>query len=209
MKIREHLGISKKTQNIITRVLQLTLTGIFLLGIYYRSTGIIANAGVSLFVTFLPAVLERNYEVEMDPALVLWLTSAAFFHAYGVLGPYYNIGWWDHFTHALSASVVAGAAYATLRSIDSHYEEIFIPKKLFFVFILIFTVSFGVFWEILEFGIGLSAEITGSKPILAQHGIEDTMKDLIFDMIGGALTGIFGEIYLLGLVGELEEKLLK
>jgi hypothetical protein len=35
--------------------------------------------------------LERDYAIPMDPALVLWLTTAVFLHALGTLGPYRDI----------------------------------------------------------------------------------------------------------------------
>jgi hypothetical protein len=45
-----------------------------------------------------------------------------------------------------------------------------------FVFILLVVVAFGVFWEVLEFGLGELSARTGVS-ILARHGIQDTMLD--------------------------------
>ncbi|WEL19617.1 hypothetical protein [Candidatus Nanohalococcus occultus] len=179
------------------------------IGFYTGDTGIIVNSLVSFSVTFVPALIERDYGIEMNPLLVLWLTSAVFLHAAGTLGPYGTVWWWDHLTHTLSSSVVAGAGYATIRAIDEHYEQIHLPSKLFFIFILLFVVAFGVVWELLEFGISGAAEILGGETVLTQYGLEDTMKDLIFDISGGLVVALFGEVYLTDTVEQIKQKLIE
>ncbi len=205
MKIREQLGISEARQEQVSRLMQLSLVLIAGYGLYQGSTGIIVNAAVGLIVTFLPGILERDYQVSMDPGLVLWITSAVFLHALGTLGPYSYFSWWDHMTHALSASVVAAAGYTALRAVDEYSEQLEFPPKLFFVFILVFVLAFGVIWELLEFGLGGLSSLTGGN-ILTQHGLDDTMKDLVFDTLGGIVIAVFGEAYLLGVANQLVEK---
>jgi hypothetical protein len=51
-------------------------------------------------------------------------------------------------------------------------------------------MAMGVTWEIGEF---LSDQILLTQ---AQHGLNDTMLDLIFDLIGGGVVSILGMIYL-------------
>lgn len=51
------------------------------------------------------------------------------------------------------------------------------------------TLALGAFWEIMEFA---------SDQILAtsyQHGLDDTMWDLITDLVGGGIIGVLGNIY--------------
>jgi len=59
----------------------------------------------------------------MDPALVLWITSAVFLHAVGTVALpgsqsfYRSLWWWDHMTHMLSSSIVAAGGYAAVREL--------------------------------------------------------------------------------------------
>ena len=94
--------------------MQVALVGLFFVGVYDLDAGVAVNAGIGLLVTYLPAVLERDYDVPMDAGLTLWITGAVFLHALGTVGLpgmeesfYRSVWWWDHLTHALSASIVA------------------------------------------------------------------------------------------------------
>lgn len=207
MKVRDYLGISVKTQQRFTRLMQLLLVAAVIGGFVKGSTGIIVNSLVSLLISFLPELLERDHQISMDPALVIWMTSAVFFHAAGTYGPYTTVWWWDHFTHMLSSSVVAAAGYAAVRALDIHYDDIRMPRKFMFVFLLVFVMAFGVIWELIEFGISGLAEILGARTVLTQHGLSDTMKDLVFDTLGGITVAVIGEAYLLGLSQQIRQKL--
>jgi hypothetical protein len=76
-----------------------------------------------------------------------------------------------------------------------------------FVFILTFTLALGVFWEVLEFFIRLSAEFLGIEAILVQYGLADTITDLVFDTVGAVLVALFGTETLSGLVDTLHQRL--
>lgn len=206
MRLRDRAGISVKNQERLSRVMQVSLLISASIGFYSGNTGIIVNSLVGFAVTFLPNLLERDHDIVMDPALVLWVTSAVFFHGVGTLGPYRQVWWWDHFTHALSSSVVAAAGYAVFRAFDEHREDIYFPPRIFFLFILVFVIAFGVIWELLEFGISGLAELAGTRTVLTQYGLEDTMKDLVFDILGGLLVALFGEAYLLDVTSQVREK---
>jgi len=211
VRVRDYLGIPVVWQQRLTWLMEVSLIGIFFVGLYELHVGIIVNTGVGILVTQLPPVLERDYEVPMDPALTLWITSAVFLHALGVIGLpgtgsfYRTIPGWDHMTHALSASVVAAVGYATARSFDLHDEDVDLPPKFMFVFILLFVIAFGVFWEVIEFSLGELARLAGGPPILAQHGLEDTMLDLIFNTIGAVIVATWGTAYLTDVVGAVSE----
>ncbi|NIS31206.1 MAG: hypothetical protein GWN07_12815, partial [Actinobacteria bacterium] len=90
-----------------------------------------------------------------------------------------SLWWWDHLTHALSSSVVAGVGYATARAFDQHSDQIHLPPRFMFVFILAFVVAFGVLWEVVEFGLGGASAMLGSGTVLTQYGLGDTMLDLV------------------------------
>ena len=214
MKLRRRLGVGAGAERAVVRLMQFSLVGMFFIGLDRGNTGIVVNAGIALAITELPALLERDYGIPMDAALTLWIASAVFFHALGTVGLpgagisfYQSVWWWDHFTHLLSSSVVAGAGYAAVRSIDLHSDENHFPPRFTFVFILLFVVAFGVLWEVIEFAVGGLGDLLGDEAVLTQYGLEDTMMDLIFDVAGGVVTGIWGTARLGGVVGALTNRL--
>lgn len=207
MKLRTFFGISAQRQRQLTRLMELGLAGIFIVGLFRGSIGIVVNSAIAFFITTLPAVLERDHNIPMDAGLTLWITTAVFLHAVGTLGPYQNVWWWDHVTHTLSSSIVAMVGYATTRAIDEHTEDIYFPPRFVFVFILLFVIAFGVLWEVIEFAVGGAATMVGSDNVLTQYSLADTMLDLLFDIIGGILVAIWGTAHLTDIVGALTKKL--
>ncbi|UVE50223.1 hypothetical protein KU306_15170 [Haloferax larsenii] len=213
MKIREHLHISPRRQQQLSRAMQVTLIGLVFIGLDRGDIGIVVNASVGLGVTYLPAILERDYRIPMDAGLTLWISSAAFLHALGTVGLpgsetnfYAGIWWWDHLTHALSSSVVAAAGYATVRALDEHTDAIYLPPRFMFVFILLFVLAFGVFWEVIEFAVSGVAALAGTGSVLTQYGLDDTLLDLVFDAIGGLIVALWGTAHLSDVVGAIQTR---
>ena len=199
MRVRDVLGISRARQRQANRVMQLSLVGFVFVGVYELNLGVTVNASLGLLVTQLPAVLERDFDIPMDAGLTLWITAAVFFHALGTLGLpwmtdnfYASIWWWDHMTHALSSSLVAAAGYATARALDWHVDDLYFPPRFMFTFIVVLTLAFGVFWEVIEFVLAEATILLGMPPALTQYGVGDTMLDLVFDAAGAVLVAVWG-----------------
>ena len=214
MRLRDRLGISERTQKRASWLMEVGLVGMFFIGVDRGNPGIVVNTGVGLAVAQLPALLERDYEIPMDPALTLWITAAVFLHALGTVGVpgsrfsfYQSVWWYDHLTHALSASVVAAAGYATTRALDRHDERIYLPARFTFALVLLLTIAFGVFWEVVEFAIAEVAALVGSTSVLTQYGLEDTMLDLVFDTVGAVIVATWGTAYLTDVVGAISTRL--
>ena len=210
MRVRDRLGLSERRQLQLTRAMQVALVAFVGLGLERGNFGIVVNATIGLVVTQLPAVLERDYHIPMDPALTLWITIAVFFHALGTAGLpgasanfYRSIWWWDHLTHTLSSSIVAAAGYATARAIELHSDAVSLPGRFMFVFILMFVLAFGVFWEVIEFSVSGIASLSGTGSVLTQYGLSDTMLDLLFDTLGGVVVAVWGTAHLTDVVGAL------
>jgi hypothetical protein len=202
VRIREYLGIGERRQRQFVRAMQIVLLGMVFVGLDRGDLRIVVNAGVGLAVTYVPALLERDYHIPLDAGMTLWITLAVFLHAVGTTGVpgltrglYDTVWWWDNLTHALSASVVAAAGYATARAIDAHSEAVYLPPRFTFVFVVLFVMAFGVIWEVLEFGIGGAAETFGVQQVLIQHGIDDSMTDLLFDAVGAVVVGTWGQLH--------------
>jgi hypothetical protein len=215
MKIRDHLHLSKKRQAQLVRLMQFGLIGILVAGLWQGNTGIIVNALVGLVVTQLPALLKRDYGITMDVGLVLWITTAMFLHAFGTLqipgiidlSAYQSVWWWDHMTHALSSSLIAGVAYATARAIDEYTEGLNLTPRFMFVYLLVFVMAFGVVWELLEFFIGEISRLLAIGKVLTQYGLDDTVADLFYNTMGGLIVAIWGTAHLSGITEQLSGRL--
>lgn len=168
------------------------LLGIVLFGALTSRYSVVINASGALLVTVLPALIRREVGLRIDPGIVLWLTAAVVLHAVGILGPYRNVGWWDYLTHAFSASILAGIAYAVVRSIDRHSDRIHLPEPFLTAFLFLFVVALAVFWELLEFAATLASEALGTESPLIIFGVSDIITDLAFSAIGGLLVVLWG-----------------
>jgi len=212
--IRERLHLTDRRTALLVRFLQVVMVAILLAGLWLGDLGVVVNAAVGLLVTLLPAVLERRYAFTMGVGLVLWITVAMFLHALGTLplpglgflSPYKSVWWWDHMTHALSSSLVAGVAYATVRALDVHSDAVSFPPRFTFVYLLLFVMAFGVVWELVEFYIGVLSQLLGIPGVLTQYGLDDTILDLSYNTLGGLVVAIFGTVYLSGVSDELAER---
>jgi len=211
MSLARRVGLTPARQGALVRVLQVVMVGILAIGLWLGNGGVVINAGVGLVVTLLPASLERNYQFTMNVGLALWITVAMFLHALGTLPlPGLNLStlygstwWWDHMTHALSSSLVAGVAYAVVRALDEHSDAIHLPARFMAVYLLVFVMAFGVLWELLEFYISVAAALLGSESILTQYGLDDTILDLFYNTMGGIVVALFGTVHLTGVADQL------
>ena len=190
------LQLSDRRQRQVVRGFQVALVGVILVGLYERRVGVVVNAAVALAVMELPGLLERNYRLPMDTRLTLWICVPVFLHAIGTLGLYRSITVWDNLTHALSSSLVAAVGYTTVRAFDVHDAEVYLPRKFVAAFILLFTLAFGVLWELLEFGFDGLASWTGTVSVLSQYSLANTMLDIVFDAVGGVLVAVWGAAHL-------------
>ncbi|WP_433625670.1 hypothetical protein [Halomicrococcus sp. NG-SE-24] len=186
--------ISDRYERALVRLLQVGMLAIAGVGVYRGSVNITINASIALAVTVLPAVLERDYGVRMESGLVLWLTVAVSVHAFGALGPYRTVPWYDSLAHALSASIVAVAGYATFRTVERHSDRVTLPEWLRFAFVLVFVMAFGVLWEMLEFATGLFSKLVGGDAVLAQYGLDDIVYDLVFNQVGAVVVAAWDRV---------------
>ena len=185
MGLRDRFDLGDRGERWLVRVLQLVLVGTVLVGLYRRQVSIVVNAGVSLAITFVPGLLEREWNLTVDPVIVLWITVAVTVHAVGALGPYRQFGWYDQVAHTLSATIVAGVGYAGAKAVDLHSRDIEIPSNYMFGFVIVFVFAAGVLWELIEFATGLLAQLVAGNAVLAQYGIDDIVRDLVFNAVGG------------------------
>ncbi|MDS0300045.1 hypothetical protein NDI76_14965 [Halogeometricum sp. S1BR25-6] len=186
------LGLSESHERALVRVLQAVLVGLFGYGLATVRAPLVASGAVGLAVTFLPALLRREYGYRMDAGLVVWITLSMLLHVVGFLGFYDRYQWYDEITHTLSATVVAGLGYAAFRALELHSDDIEVPSEFRAVFIVVFVLAAGVFWEVLEFALG---------GLVTVYGIDDIVTDMVFNGVGAILVALWGTGHVDGLVG--------
>lgn len=169
------------------------LEGIF--GLFIRDPSIIATAFIGLFLTCIPYLIGRRIQVTLPWEVNLLIAFAVFLHVAGysqqlyiILYPYY-----DKFAHFVSSITVAVLAFVSILLIN-RFSCTKLARWQIFFYIVIFTMAIGAFWEIYEYLMDTFLGSYLTKPL--QHGLDDTMIDLIIDLLGGILVGFFGTWYI-------------
>ncbi|ADD06737.1 uncharacterized protein Nmag_3187 [Natrialba magadii ATCC 43099] len=205
--LEERLPLSRRVQYGLVQLLRLGMVAILGYGVSVFDVGAVSNAAAMLAVTFVPTVLRRRYDVPFDTGLVLWITVVVFMHSIGSFYIYDRSFWWHNLTHPLSATLVGAIGYVAIRVLDEHRDEVHLPPGLTPGFVVIFVLSFGVFWEIGEFGFDVVAGRTGLEMPLAQHGLDDTMTDIVFNTIGAIVVARWGLPYLTDVTDAVTDRL--
>lgn len=165
------------------RAIRYAIVGVLVAGVHRRNPGAVVNAVASLVATSLPAVVEWRYDVEFRPWHRLYLNAGMLTHAFGMLGPYDDVWWWDHLTHAHSATLLGGFIHVAARRRDRDPA----PR------VLAGVLGLGALWELLEYAIhGVSRRI-GLEPLLIPYGRKDTVLDLVFNLLGALLVLAFAD----------------
>lgn len=199
MTLGNTLGLSDDQELLLTRTLQLTLFGIMIYGLVTTQTKRVVMPGLALGITLLPALLRREYGYAMDAGLVLWITIAMILHTMGSMGLYNQYPWYDEVTHVVSGTIIAGLGYASFRALELHSNDIEVPAEFRAVFIVVFVLAAGIFWEVLEFALG---------NLVPVYGIDDIVTDMIANAIGGVIVAVWGANYVSSLIVFFRKRLL-
>lgn len=173
------------------RALQLFLLVLAGYTLFFSESSVF-NVVVPLGLAFLPDAVARATAWRMNPVLSAWIATSATLHALGALGAYTEVPGFDWFAHAVSAALVAGVGYALVRAIDEGREDVELPGNIRFLFVFVFAMAFGGFWELAEFLLTRLGEVTGTDPLLTQYGLLDAAGDLTFNAVGAILVALWG-----------------
>lgn len=165
----------------------LMLALVFIALIHKDVVGVINGLG-ALVVTFLPLMLRRKWRVTLPWTLNLLIVFSLYLHSAGmILGWYMTIPFYDKFGHFVGSLSVALLGF-TLEIIFEKYSQTKINKRHVILFIILFTMALGAIWEITEFSVD---KIFGT---MGQHGLDDTMWDLICDLFGAIVLALIVDI---------------
>mgnify|MGYP006876387817 CR=1 FL=1 len=145
------------------------------------TTGIspVINAGVGVAV----AIAVHRVLGATHPAYALAVSGAAGLHVVGMVGGYDQLWWYDHLTHTLAGLLVTVALIWTLRAVDPARAGVLIAGGA-----LLGTAAIGVLWEVIEIAARWATQTLALPAVLVHYGTADTVYDLIFNMVGAALT---------------------
>ncbi|MGM0604284.1 MAG: hypothetical protein ACQETB_01290 [Halobacteriota archaeon] len=181
-------------------VFVLLLTGIVTTGIVgWRRDNVpaVVNAILSVTLALVPTAIglwirtQTGVEAGFDHSLSVWIATAGFLHMLGMLGWYDTVWWWDHLTHAISATIIAAFVYASLLSVDTHVAGVQLSSAYVAVATVTFTLAIGVFWEFLELAAREIGERIDRPPVLRYYGFKDTVFDMLFNGVGAVLVVAF------------------
>ncbi len=174
----------------------------------------INQSGMMLVALISPYILKKKMKITLPKTLQ---TSFILFCFLGlILGDifdfYARYPHWDSILHTFSGILLAEFGFYIVKQID---EAVHIPFKADPIFICVIVVlvslSIGALWEIGEF---LSDEFLGTNtqqymastkgsivgsqdiPLVGHDALNDTMKDLILDLLGAILVSIQAYIVL-------------
>ncbi|CQH56567.1 uncharacterized protein HHUB_2399 [Halobacterium hubeiense] len=157
------------------------------LAVHRGNVAAAVNAVVSLAVAGVAVAAAAGFEFAgsgfVAPELAFWTAVAGLLHSIGMLGPYDSVWWWDHLTHALSASLLTALAYAGLLVVAGESTS----QTVVAVAAVGYTVLAGVCWELGELVARAVGERYDVEPVLVYYGWKDTAYDLVFDVVGALL----------------------
>ncbi len=147
-------------------------------------------------LTLTPAIVQKRWRVFIPPEFQL--IAAAFTFLSLFLGSasdfYYKYWWWDIVLHTSSGFLLGIIGFVALFLLNGT-NRLPAGMRPFFVcvFGVMFAITLGVLWEILEFGVD---ELFPSVNMQSREtGVVDTMQDLIVDTIGAIVVAAMGWAY--------------
>lgn len=150
---------------------QITLAALVLVSPGASGPGGFWNYGLGILL--LPLALRWFCRRPLAPRHRVWLSAALALHALGAIYGFYHVPWYDHLTHLLSASLVVAAGYAVgiaLRRVSPRRRS----RRALHAGTLLLIVVCGLSWEVYELIV----------PHLTVYGVEDTVMDVVFDLLG-------------------------
>lgn len=196
----------EKFHKMISFLIRSLLIIAVLLGFYEKNWMVIFVSSLTLFLTFLPLIIKRRYEINLPPELeiiiIIFLYASIFLGE--VHGYYTRFWWWDSVLHFFSGMALGFAGFLILYILYKK-EKLKASPLTIAIFAFCFALALGALWEIFEFGMdsffGLDMQRSRNLENVygecdTRLGVIDTMVDLILDAIGALIASIAGYFYL-------------
>ena len=171
----------------------LLIIGVIILAYQNRYPSAVATCGI-LLATFIPRFFGHKLNVavpvEFEFLTVVFIYLSLFL---GEVGGYYHVYWWWDLMLHLASGFIAGIFGFVLVYVLNEHDEIGMQLKPGFVafFAFLFSLGFGVMWELFEFSMDEVFDMNMTKT-----GLDDSMQDLFVALIGAFVISMTGYGYL-------------
>lgn len=178
----------------ISLLLQLAILGLIVGSLLRQQWSIAFTGTVVLTLTFVPAIIERQLKVRLPVEFTL--VTCVFLYASFGLGEvryfYHRFWWWDLMLHSFSALVMGLIGflliYVFYMTNRIRLAPVYVAMASFG-----FAVTVGTLWEVFEF---LMDWFFGFN--MQKSGLDDTMTDLLVNIVGAVLAALIGYTYVKG-----------
>ena len=146
---------------------------------------------LALGLTLVPALVTRRGNITLPWEINLLVALSLYLHVAGGVRGFYEIyyPYYDKVAHLISGITVSVLAFVAVLLLD-RFSRLNLSRWMIVGFIIIFAMAMEGFWEIYEW---LFDTFLGTN---LQHGLDDTMLDMIFVLIGAVAVALTGNRYL-------------
>lgn len=146
---------------------------------------------IGLFLTMVPAIATRKWSITLPWQVNLLIAFLLYLHVAGEIQGYYLLyyPYYDKIAHLIAGITVSILAFTIVLLLD-RFSRLNLSRWMIVGFIIITAMAMEGFWEIYEW---LFDTFLGTN---LQHGLDDTMLDMIFVLIGSIIVALAGNRYL-------------
>jgi len=149
------------------------------------------TGALGLVLTLVPTIITRRLSITLPWQVNLLIAISLYLHIAGEIRGFYMLyyPYYDKVAHFVSGMTVSVLAFVAVLLLDQ-FGGLNLPRWMIVGFIVISAMAMGAFWEIYEwvFDTFLGTDL--------QHGLDDTMLDMIFVLIGAIIVAVAGGHYL-------------
>ncbi|MEW6062871.1 MAG: hypothetical protein AB1571_00670 [Nanoarchaeota archaeon] len=178
-----------KINTIISWLMKVVIIWLLLVFLYKKDYPLALSAFISIIVFLMPAVIERNYKINLPWIFDILIITPLFIHILGITYKWYNNLYFSSFSHFIGTIIIALLGFMIPFTLNAT-GKIKLSIKMIMFFTIIFSIAIGAVWEIAEFSSDVFLE-TKSQP-----SNTDTMLDLLFDALSGVVTAFIGAWYI-------------
>ncbi|MGD9679432.1 MAG: hypothetical protein AB7V16_13910 [Vulcanibacillus sp.] len=159
---------------------------------------------ILLVLSFSPSYAEKKFKLQipnfMESIFLIFIIAALLL---GEIAEFFvHISWWDSLLHTASGLLVAIVAFSIIKAaVNNPNKKIDINPLFIAIFVLSFTITVEVVWEIFEYAVDSFVPTSNMlrtknsltlEPYEGLYAIRDTMHDIILTFIAASIIATFG-----------------
>ena len=174
---------------------------------------------LGIFAMLLPGIIRKKFKLEIPDKI--YFLYVVFLYAAIFLGEvrdfYYEIPYWDTVLHTFSGAMIGFIGFSLIDILNNDNDKVTLSPFFIAFFAFCFAITVGVIWEFYEyfsdgvFGTNMQKfELKNGTELIGRIALQDTMEDLIVDVLGALVASAIGYIslkYKKGWIDELRIKL--